>query len=377
MTIQPMGNPPSPQPGNGGSFQTMFGGDYTDIAASAMQQGGGYNSIKKVNGINVDKYALIQRFKTNRSSADQTQYKKDVTLLKTLGYVSGKSPSRTTVEKGYTNFVTDFYLSGVGELNDYVTQRISTTDDTYNGTRATTTRQLSTPAEATEIITSAFKDYLGAIPPAKTVKSFITQLQNLEKNLSAKTVTTRDAAGNAVVTTTGGVATKADKEGLALTIISKILEKQGIENAGPALNTGLTAIRKMANDYGIVVSDQQVRSYAMQYLKDGKLDFVSDKLKNLAKVTYPGLAQFIDIGLAPIEIASQYRAAKSKILEIPVESINLFDSDVRKAISGQAVETLGDFENRMRQSPLWQYTKNAAEFGANLTNKILSKFGMV
>ena len=93
MTVQPMSNPPSPQPGGGGSFQTMFGGNISDAAANAMQQYG-YNSVKKVNGVNVDKYALITRFKQNRSSSDQTQYKKDITLLKTLGYLTTKNPSR-------------------------------------------------------------------------------------------------------------------------------------------------------------------------------------------------------------------------------------------------------------------------------------------
>jgi len=353
MTIQPMNNPPSPQPGNGGSFQTMFGGNYTDITANAMQQDGGYNSIKKVNGINVDKYALIKRFRNNRSSADQTQYKKDIALLKTLGYVTGKSPSRATVDKGYTNFVTDFYLSDTSELNDYVTQRISNTDDTFNGSRTSVSRQLSTPSEARDIITSAFKDYLGMLPGGKTITSFTKELSKL------------------------GVATKADKEALALDFVSKVLEKQGLQNAGPTLNAGLTAIRKFANNYGIVIPDADVRGYAVQYLKDGKLDFITDKLKNIAKATYPGLAPLIDQGVEPIEISSQYRAAKSRLLEIPVESINVFDKDIARAISGQTLESLSDFETRIRQSTAWQYTKNAAQTAANFANNILSRFGMV
>lgn len=377
MTIQPMNNPPSPQPGNGGSFQTMFGGNYTDITANAMQQDGGYNSIKKVNGINVDKYALIKRFRNNRSSADQTQYKKDIALLKTLGYVTGKSPSRATVDKGYTNFVTDFYLSDTNELNDYVTQRISNTDDTFNGSRTSVSRQLSTPSEARDIITSAFKDYLGMLPGGKTITSFTKELSKLEKNLSARTTTTRDASGNATTTTVGGVATKADKEALALDFVSKVLEKQGLQNAGPTLNAGLTAIRKFANNYGIVIPDADVRGYAVQYLKDGKLDFITDKLKNIAKATYPGLAPLIDQGVEPIEISSQYRAAKSRLLEIPVESINVFDKDIARAISGQTLESLSDFETRIRQSTAWQYTKNAAQTAANFANNILSRFGMV
>jgi hypothetical protein len=373
MTIQP--NPPSPQPGNGGSFQTMFGGDYTDIAANRMQQGSGYNSIKKVNGINVDKYALIQRFKTNRSNADQTQYKKDITLLKSLGYVTGKNPSRASIEKGYTNFATDFYTSGANELTDYVTQRLSSTDATYTGSRTTTTRQLTSQSEAVDLITTAYRDYLNLIPGQKTITKFVNDLKKLESSLSAKTITTRDANGNAVVTTVGGVATNADKEGLVLNFIGKVLEKQGIKNPGPALNTGLTAIRKFASDYGIVVPDGDIRKYALQYLQDGKLDNVAEKLKTIAKVSYPTIAPFIDQGLNVRDIASQYMAKKSQLLEIPLELVNPFDKDVVKGFSSMMAPD--EFENMIRNNPLWEFTKNAREKTASTVNNILRRFGLV
>lgn len=378
MTTQPMGTTPTPQPGNGGSYASMFGsGNFTDAAAQALGQQG-YNVKKSSNGSNVDKTSLINRFRQNRSSADQTAYRNDVELLKSLGYLTSKNPSRNSVEKEYTNFLTDFFSSDVADLGGYVTQRLSTTDETYTGTRTTTSRQVSTPAEATQIITSAFKDYLGIIPGAKVIASFTKALSALEKNLSAKTITTRDASGNATTTTVGGVATKEDKEALALDYVSKVLGKQeGIVNAGPTLNAGLTAIRKFANDYGVVIPDAEIRGYAMQYLKDGKLDFITEKLKNISKATYTGLAQYIDQGLTPKEIASQYMAKKAQILEVPVESLNVFDKDISRAITGPTLETLGDFENRMRQNPLWQYTKNAKETAASFTNNILSRFGMI
>jgi hypothetical protein len=372
-----MNTVPTPPPG-GGSYASMFGGgNFTDAAAQAAGQQG-YNVKKNSNGTNVDKSSLINRFKQNRSSADQTAYRNDIELLKSLGYVTGKNPSRNTIDKEYTNFLTDFFNSDVADLGGYVTQRLSTTDATFTGSRTTTSRQVSTAAEATQIITSAFKDYLGVLPGAKEIASFTKALGTLERNLSAKTMTTRDAAGNATTTTVGGVATKEDKEALALDFVSKALGKQeGIVNAGPTLNAGLTAIRKFANDYGIVIPDADVRGYAMQYLKDGKLDFITEKLKNISKASHPGLAQYIDQGLTVKDIASQYLAKKAQILEVPIESLNVFDKDISLAVSGPALETLGDFENRMRQSPLWQYTKNAKEKGADFINNILSRFGMV
>jgi len=338
MTVSPM--PPAPVAG--GSFATMLP-DYNQMAADAAGQSG-YGNKKIVNGTGIDKASLLAQFRRSRGSSDQTEYRNTVELLKRLGLVSGKNPSRASVEKGYNNLLTDFYLAPEKDFGTYATARLGTAAEQGVGTRVTTSRQQSTPSEAAQIIT----------------------------------ITTRDAAGNATTTTVGGVATKEDREALALDFIGKALGKQeGIVNAGPTLNAGLTAIRKFANDYGVVIPDADVRGYAMQYLRDGKLDFITEKLKNISKARYPGLAQYIDQGVSPREIASQYMVRKAQLLEIPIESINVFDNDVTRAIGGQVLETIGDFDNRMRQSPLWQFTKNAKEKGANFINNILSRFGMV
>jgi len=343
MTVSPM--PPAPVAG--GSFATMLP-DYNQMAANAAGQSG-YGNKKIINGVATDKASVLANFRQSRGAADQTEYQTNVEILKRLGLVSGKNPSRASVEKGYNALLTDFYLAPEKDFSSYVGTRLTTAQTQGVGTRTSVSRQQSTPAEAAQIITSAFRDYLGVLPGVKEVTAFTKALVNLEKNLA-----------------------------LALDFVGKALEKQqGIPNAGPALNAGLTAIRKFANDYGVVIPDVDVRGYAMQYLKDGKLDFITEKLKNISKATYTGLAQYIDQGVTPREIASQYMAKKAQILEVPVESLNVFDKDIARAISGQTLETLGDFENRMRQNPLWQFTKNAKEMAANFTNNILSRFGMV
>lgn len=372
MTVSPM----PPAPSAGGSFATMLP-DYNQMAASAAGQSG-YGNKKIINGVATDKASQLAKFRQSRGAADQTEYQSNVELLKRLGLVSGKNPSRSSVEKGYNNLLTDFYLAPEKDFSSYATTRLTTAQTQGVGTRVSTSRQQSTPAEAAQIITSAFKDYLGVIPGAKEVTAFTKALINLEKNLSARTVTTRDAEGNATTTTVGGVATKEDREALALDFVSKALAKQeGIVNAGPTLNAGLTAIRKFANDYGVVIPDADVRGYAVQYLRDGKLDFITEKLKNISKARYPGLAQYIDQGLTVKDVASQYMVRKAQLLEVPIETLNPFDTDVARAIGGQVMETIGDFDNRMRQSPLWQFTKNAKEKGADFINNILSRFGMV
>jgi hypothetical protein len=365
-----------PTPPGGGFTNFLPGSNYNLGAADAAGQSG-YGSRKIINGVATDKASELVRFRRIRGAADQSQYRDTVELLKRLGLVSGKNPSRSSVEKGYTSLLTDFYLAPEKDFGSYATTRLTTAQTEGVGTRTTTSRQQSTPSEAAQIITAAFKDYLGVLPGVKEVNAFTKALGNLEKNLSARTVTTRDAAGNATTTTVGGVATKEDRESLALDYVSKVLAAQGLKNPGPTLSAGLTAIRKFASDYGVVIPDADVRGYAVQYLRDGKLDFITEKLKNISKARYPGLAQYIDQGLTVKDVASQYMVRKAQLLEVPIETLNPFDTDVARAISGQVMETIGDFDNRMRQSPLWQYTKNAKEKGADFINNILSRFGMV
>ena len=365
-----------PTPPGGGYTNFLPGSNYNLGAADAAGQSG-YGSRKIINGVATDKASELVRFRRIRGAADQSQYRDTVELLKRLGLVSGKNPSRSSVEKGYTSLLTDFYLAPEKDFGSYATTRLTTAQTQGVGTRTTTSRQQSTPSEAAQIITAAFKDYLGVLPGVKEVNAFTKALGALEKNLSARTITTRDAEGNATTTTVGGVATKEDRESLALNFVSKVLAAQGLKNPGPTLSAGLTAIRKFANDYGVVIPDADVRGYAVQYLRDGKLDFITEKLKNISKARYPSLAPFIDQGLNVKDIASQYMVRKAQLLEIPIETLNPFDTDVARAISGQVMETIGDFDNRMRQSPLWQYTKNAKEKGADFINNILSRFGMV
>jgi hypothetical protein len=365
-----------PTPPGGGFTNFLPGSNYNLGAADAAGQSG-YGSRKIINGVATDKASELVRFRRIRGAADQSQYRDTVELLKRLGLVSGKNPSRSSVEKGYTSLLTDFYLAPEKDFGSYATTRLTTAQTEGVGTRTTTSRQQSTPSEAAQIITAAFKDYLGVLPGVKEVNAFTKALGALEKNLSARTITTRDAAGNATTTTVGGVATKEDRESLALDFVSKVLAAQGLKNPGPTLSAGLTAIRKFASDYGVVIPDADVRGYAVQYLRDGKLDFITEKLKNISKARYPGLAQYIDQGLTVKDVASQYMVRKAQLLEVPIETLNPFDTDVARAISGQVMETIGDFDNRMRQSPLWQYTKNAKEKGADFINNILSRFGMV
>jgi hypothetical protein len=365
-----------PTPPGGGFTNFLPGSNYNLGAADAAGQSG-YGSRKIINGVATDKASELVRFRRIRGAADQSQYRDTVELLKRLGLVSGKNPSRSSVEKGYTSLLTDFYLAPEKDFGSYATTRLTTAQTQGVGTRTTTSRQQSTPSEAAQIITAAFKDYLGVLPGVKEVNAFTKALGALEKNLSARTITTRDAEGNATTTTVGGVATKEDRESLALDYVSKVLAAQGLKNPGPTLSAGLTAIRKFASDYGVVIPDADVRGYAVQYLRDGKLDFITEKLKNISKARYPGLAQYIDQGLTVKDVASQYMVRKAQLLEIPIETLNPFDTDVARAISGQVMETIGDFDNRMRQSPLWQYTKNAKEKGADFINNILSRFGMV
>lgn len=181
MTVSP--TPPAPiKPTAGGSFATLLP-DYNALAADASGQYG-YGTKKIINGIATDKASQLAKFRQNiRTSANQSEYQNNVEILKRLGLVSGKSPSRTSVDTGYDALLTDFYLSPDKDFSTYISTRLTTAQTKGIGTSTTTSRQQSTSAEAAQIITDAFKGYLNIIPNASTITSFTKDLINLEKKL--------------------------------------------------------------------------------------------------------------------------------------------------------------------------------------------------
>lgn len=104
-------------------------------------------------------------------------------------------------------------------------------------------------------------------------------------------------------------------------------------------------------------------------------------IRQLAKTVAPGFAQELDAGMDLHDIANPYMEAKARILERNPAEIDLFDNDVRSALSGvtkdgkPGTQSLWQFEQAMRKKPEWLKTKNAQDAVFAAGSQVLKDFG--
>jgi hypothetical protein len=147
--------------------------------------------------------------------------------------------------------------------------------------------------------------------------------------------------------------------------------------------TDVDAIKQTAWRNGIKLSDATVQSWArnMATGNGANASWYQDYIRQQAKSLAPGYAAQLDGGMDLYDIANPYIQAKAQILESDPQSIDLFDPDIRKALSatndkGQpATQSLWQFELSMRQKPEWLQTKNAQDATSAAARKVLTDFG--
>lgn len=154
----------------------------------------------------------------------------------------------------------------------------------------------------------------------------------------------------------------------------------GVYNGNAA--TDSDAIRQTAWRNGVHLSESSVQSMMTQ-IAQGKatLAFFQNYVRNMAKTVAPGFAEQLDSGLDLYDIANPYIQAKAKILEMNPADIDLFDNDIRGALSATgadgkpASQSLWAFEQQMRRNPKWLTTQNANDTVMGIAHKVLQDFG--
>lgn len=154
-------------------------------------------------------------------------------------------------------------------------------------------------------------------------------------------------------------------------------------------------LRQYANQMGVRVSDgwllssiRNVSSGAstIQAAKDGLMDY--------AITAFPGWEKQIRAGQTMEDIASPYKEAMGRILELPPSQVSVFDPTIRKALmvnntttpstghanSGASTVTpqatpMWQFEQQLRQDPRWLKTNNADQALSGVAHKVLTDFG--
>lgn len=144
----------------------------------------------------------------------------------------------------------------------------------------------------------------------------------------------------------------------------------------------LASVRATAYKNGINLSKATIASWAHQIASGNTTaETYERQVRQMAKSLAPGYAKELDSGMDLQDIVSPYIESKAKILEMNPADIDLFDKDIRSAVSGVSKDgkptskTLWQFENELRQKPAWLKTQNAQDSTMSTARKVLTDFG--
>lgn len=101
-------------------------------------------------------------------------------------------------------------------------------------------------------------------------------------------------------------------------------------------------------------------------------------IRTLAAAKYSAFADQIRAGQNVMDLASPYIKSVSSILELPETTIDLKNKHVSDAMTGAKAGSsypLWEFENKLREDPLWKKTNNARESMLTTARSVLKDFG--
>jgi hypothetical protein len=148
--------------------------------------------------------------------------------------------------------------------------------------------------------------------------------------------------------------------------------------------TDTDALKQTAWRNGIHVSSVQVQNWAQQIAKgNASVNFYQDYIRKQARAVAPSFANELDSGMDLYDIAQPYIQAKAKLLQLNPADIDLFDNDVRGALSAKdqtgkpTSKSLWQFENDMRQDSRYLKTDTAKDQAYGIGHKVLQDMGFM
>jgi hypothetical protein len=249
---------------------------------------------------------------------------------------------------------------------------------------------LTTPEDSAAEINDAFTKILGVNATPEEQNAYYKELYAAQKKAPMVTKST-----DGIVTQTAGFS-KEQKEALLNNFIAKRAAKavgkfttaggvevdtpEGEKFTGEFLK-GINAIRKFSAAYGVPMGEVDVKKAAISALTSpGGLDAQAEKIKNIAKGIYPGLASYIDQGLTPEELLRPYIRQKSEVMGIPEAQITLNNKQgqelISKVVTKDGLLPIYDYDAVLRKDPDWRFTKGANDEAADWVNSIFKSFGI-
>ncbi|MEU1880321.1 hypothetical protein ABZ470_23695 [Streptosporangium sp. NPDC020072] len=142
-------------------------------------------------------------------------------------------------------------------------------------------------------------------------------------------------------------------------------------------------LRQYAYSMGIRIDESAIGGWLKGILGGTRtIEDYKGYIQKMALSAFPSLADQIKGGLSVRDIASPYTEAMARILEINGGDLDLFDSQIRKAMTNVNQQTgkselkpLWQFEEELKKDPRWLKTNNARESLNGVAHNILKDWG--
>lgn len=143
-------------------------------------------------------------------------------------------------------------------------------------------------------------------------------------------------------------------------------------------------IQSIARANGFKVTDivpgKMTEDQVLQGIATGRID-INRLAQDARKLASQGQPQYVrDLlsqGYDLDQIYSPYRDAMARTLDLNPDQIELTDPTLRMAITDKGDMNLYDFSKALRKDSRWQYTQQAHQEYADMTQKILQDFGFM
>lgn len=142
------------------------------------------------------------------------------------------------------------------------------------------------------------------------------------------------------------------------------------------------SLRQTAWRNGINLSGPTLDAWSQSIAAgENTVQYYQDTIRRQAKTLAPGYSSELDAGMDLYDVANAYIQSKAKILELNPADIDLFDKDVRAALSSKdskgnpTSKSLWQFEQELRQDPRWLKTQNAQDSSMSVGRQVLRDFG--
>lgn len=252
-------------------------------------------------------------------------------------------------------------------------------------TRTTTESFVTKRADAADDADRFFMQYLGRGASKEEEDAYYEALRSLEqKNFTSRTAKYDDNGNLISSVSTGELVNDIDKTLLLGKIAGKAIKGSKVDQlltAGGQAAGDIQNIMSIANEYGLVMTQQDAMDYVVTNLKKGKnVEQTKNKLVKLAQAKYQNISNLIDDDISVKDIASQYIYDMSQVLELNPQSVGVNDPTIQAALlnnNNQGTMSIMEFNTMLRKDPRWGKTTNAKNTAASYALEILTSFGLV